>query len=87
MDLRTFRTLLEYAWAHVSIVFSKLDTEVSKLTPFNADLAAELACLPALPLVAAPIMTYASAIALEELAISAAAGAQFSPSFYCWHMV
>jgi hypothetical protein len=33
--------------------------------------------LPALPLVAAPINTYASAIALDELAISAAAGAQF----------
>jgi hypothetical protein len=44
------------------------------LTPFNADLAAALA-LPVLPFAAAPIKTYASAIALEELAISAAAGA------------
>jgi len=44
------------------------------LTPFNADLAAAEACFPALPLAAAPVNTYASAIALDELAISAAAG-------------
>ena len=42
------------------------------LTPFSADFAASLAFL--LPLgLAAPVKTYASAIALEELAKSAAA--------------
>jgi hypothetical protein len=46
-----------------------LETRYSKLTPFNADFAAALACFPALPLVAAPINTYASASALDELAI------------------
>jgi hypothetical protein len=45
-------------------------------------LEAALACLPALPLVAAPVITYASAIALDELAITAAAGAH-SPSHLC----
>lgn len=44
-----------------------------ELTPFNADLAASLAfLLPLVGLAAEPI-TYASAMALEELAISAAA--------------
>jgi hypothetical protein len=37
--------------------------------------AAALACLLPLVVLAAPVITYASAIALEELAISAAAGA------------
>jgi hypothetical protein len=48
-----------------------------KLTPFSVAFAAALACLP--DLLAAPVNTYASAIALEELAIAAAAGAQPSP--------
>ena len=52
----------------------------SQLTPFNVAFAAALACFPALPLAAAPVNTYASAIALDELAISAAAGAQISSS-------
>ena len=44
-----------------------------ELTPFKADFAASLAfLLPLLGLAAEPV-TYASAIALEELAISAAA--------------
>lgn len=52
-----------------------------QLTPFKAAFAAALACLLPLPLVAAPVKTYASAIALddEELAISAAAGAHPLP--------
>jgi len=44
-----------------------------ELTPFNADLAASLAFLLPLVGLAAEPVTYASAIALEELAISAAA--------------
>ena len=51
-----------------------------ELTPFNAALEAALACFPLLPLVAAPVKTYASAIALKELAIAAAAGAHPSSS-------
>ena len=48
---------------------------MGELTPFNADLAAALACFEPFAGLAAPVKTYASAIALEELAISAAAGA------------
>src|ERR1700712_2967655 len=50
-------------------------SRVRERTPFKADFAAALACLLPLPLVAAPVVTYASAIALKELAISATAGA------------
>lgn len=51
-----------------------------ELTPFKVALAAALAFLLP-PLAAAPIKTYASASALEELAISATAGAHLSHSF------
>jgi hypothetical protein len=59
---------------HVSIAIEE-EWGHGRLTPFKADLDATLACLEPFVGLAAPVKTYASAIALEELAISAAAGA------------
>jgi hypothetical protein len=62
---------------HLRIVSTRFDgwKRIGELTPFKADLAAALACLEPFAGLAEPVKTYASAIAREELAISAAAGA------------
>jgi len=63
------------SWSESRILLAKasLLRYWKELTPFNADLAASLAFLLPLVGLAAEPVTYASAIALEELAISAAA--------------
>lgn len=63
---------------HISMMLRLIGRDGGwELTPFKAAFDAALACLEPLVGLAAPVKTYASAIALvsEELAISAAAGA------------